>query len=54
MSSPKISKILIWKKLYHASIDNQEAKIWLELAELGQKGAFNSNKTFTKLAEFNG
>jgi len=38
------------KRLYHASVDDQEAKIWIELAELGQKGAFNSNKTFTELA----
>ncbi|GBC29582.2 uncharacterized protein OCT59_008720 [Rhizophagus irregularis] len=38
------------KRLYRVSVDDQEAKIWLELAELGQKGAFNSNKTFTELA----
>ncbi|CAB4374451.1 unnamed protein product [Rhizophagus irregularis] len=38
------------KRLCRASVDDQEAKIWLELAELGQKGAFNSNKTFTELA----
>jgi hypothetical protein len=38
------------KKLYHASVDDQEAKIWLELAKLGQKGAFHLNKTFTELA----
>uniref|UniRef100_U9SL41 Uncharacterized protein n=1 Tax=Rhizophagus irregularis (strain DAOM 181602 / DAOM 197198 / MUCL 43194) TaxID=747089 RepID=U9SL41_RHIID len=37
------------KKIYRSSVDGQEAKIWLELAELGQKGAFNSNKTFTEL-----
>lgn len=38
------------KRLYHASVDDQKAKIWLKLAKLDQKGAFNSNKTFTKLA----
>ncbi|GES76206.1 hypothetical protein GLOIN_2v1777971 [Rhizophagus clarus] len=37
------------KKFYHASAE-QETKIWLELAELGQKGAFNLYKTFTELA----
>ncbi|POG71781.1 hypothetical protein GLOIN_2v1774488 [Rhizophagus irregularis DAOM 181602=DAOM 197198] len=36
-------------EIYRSSVDGQEAKIWLELAELGQKGAFNSNKTFTEL-----
>ncbi|CAB4432221.1 unnamed protein product [Rhizophagus irregularis] len=37
------------KKLYRSSVNGQKAKIWLELAKLGQKGAFNSNKTFTEL-----
>ncbi|CAI2184067.1 943_t:CDS:2 [Funneliformis geosporum] len=34
------------KKLYCASANSDEAKIWLELAELGRKRAFTTNKTF--------
>jgi hypothetical protein len=47
----KLHQNINLKKLCHSSIDNQDAKIWLELVELGQKDAFNSNKTFTKLVD---
>ena len=39
------------KKLYCASANSDEAKIWFELAELGRKGAFTTNKTFKELVQ---
>jgi hypothetical protein len=38
------------KKLYCASSSSDETKIWLQLAELGRKGVFTTNKTFEELA----
>lgn len=38
------------KKLFCASANSDEAEIWLQLAELGRKGAFTTNKTFEELA----
>ncbi|EXX69210.1 hypothetical protein RirG_098160 [Rhizophagus irregularis DAOM 197198w] len=37
------------KKLFCASANSDEAEIWLQLAELGRKGAFTTNKTFEEL-----
>jgi hypothetical protein len=38
------------KKLYCASANSDETQIWLQLAELGRKGVFTTNKTFEELA----
>src|SRR5688572_20211559 len=37
------------KKLYCASANSDESEIWFQLAELGRKGAFTTNKTFKEL-----
>lgn len=51
MEFVKLLKNQNLKKLYYASSNSNDADIWLQLAELGRKGVFTTNKTFGELAQ---
>ena len=50
MKFVKLLKNQNLKKLYCVFANSDGAEIWLQLAELGRKGVFTTNKTFEELA----